>query len=161
MLTPLVAVVARARMLSAQSGPLRQFELKAESSRFWDLVTAGTPLEKVAGGFSFTEGPVWDDGGFLYISDEQQNRISRVFPDGRTETVRASRDPDGATLDRRHRLIVCLSTLRAVIAVSPVGSYTTLAGRYEGKKLNSPNDVVLGPVVISFRSDGRTLSLTA
>ena len=131
--------------LRAQIAPPRAFELKAESARFWELLAAGARLDKVAGGFGFTEGPVWDERGFLYVSDEEQNKISRVFPDGRTEMVLSIRDPDGATFDTRHRLVVCLSTLRSVIAVSPDGSHTTLADKYEGKKLNSPNDVVLGP----------------
>jgi gluconolactonase len=138
-------VISLAGALQAQTAPPRQFELKAESPRFWELFAEGAALEKVAGGFGFTEGPVWDERGFLFVSDEQQNKISRVYPDGRTETVLSIRDPDGAALDRRHRLIACLSTLRKVIAVASDGSYTTLADSFEGKKLNSPNDVVLGP----------------
>ena len=140
-----VVLVALAGATRAQRAPPRQFELKAESTRFWELFTAGARLDTIARGFGFTEGPVWDERGFLYVSDEQQNKISRVFPDGRVETVLSIRDPDGATFDTRHRLVVCLSTLRSVIAVSADGSYTTLADKYEGKKLNSPNDVVLGP----------------
>jgi gluconolactonase len=61
------------------------------------------------------------------------------------ETLLEIRDPDGATLDRQHRLIVCLSTLRKLIAVEPSGQYTVLAETYDGKRLNSVNDVVLGP----------------
>src|ERR1700757_4610541 len=121
----------------------RQFELKAESPTFWELFDQAAVLQKVAGGFGFTEGPVWDERGFLYVSDEQQNKLSRVFPDGRTETVLSIRDPDGNTFDKRDRLVTCLSTLRKVIAVSPDGQYTILADKFEGKKLNSPNDVVL------------------
>lgn len=103
-------------------------------------------LEKVATGFGFTEGPVWDEkGGFLYVSDEDQNRIARVHPDGRVETVLNIGDPDGATFDRHHRLIETASVLRAMIRVAPDGRYDVLADRYDGKRLNSPNDVVLGP----------------
>ena len=132
-------------VLRAQSAAPRSFELKAESPRFWELFTDGAKLEKIAGGFGFTEGPIWDDAGFLYVSDEKQNKLSRVFPDGRVETVLSIRDPDGNTFDKRHRLITCLSTLRAVIVVAPNGSYEMLADKFDGKKLNSPNDVVLGP----------------
>jgi len=124
----------------------RQFELRPNVPGFSTLIAPDAVLEKVAGGFGFTEGPVWDPrGGFLYVNDEQQNKISRVFPDGRVETVLEIRDPDGATFDRDFRLIVCLSTLRKVIALTPDGQITTLAETYEGKKLNSPNDVVRGP----------------
>jgi len=54
-------------------------------------------------------------------------------------------DPDGNTYDRQHRLIDCASVLRAIIAVTPDGKYTVLADHYQGMKLNSPNDVVIGP----------------
>jgi gluconolactonase len=123
-----------------------QFALQAESPKFWDLVDKNASLEKAAGGFGFTEGPVWDEkGGFLYVSDEDQNRVARVYPDGRVETVLRTGDPDGATFDQRHRLIETASVLRAMIRVAPDGKYEVLADRYDGKKLNSPNDVVLGP----------------
>jgi len=124
----------------------RTFELRAESPKFWDLFDKDAKMDKVATGFGFTEGPVWDEkGGFLYVSDEDQNKVDRVYPDGRVETVLSIGDPDGATFDRRHRLIETASVLRAMIAVAPDGQYTVLADKYEGKKLNSPNDVVLGP----------------
>jgi gluconolactonase len=54
-------------------------------------------------------------------------------------------DPDGNTFDREHRLIDCASVLRAIIAVTPDGKYKILADHYDGKKLNSPNDVIVGP----------------
>ncbi len=47
--------------------PLRQFELKAESPKFWELFDKDAALETFAGDFGFTEGPVWDDRGFLYV----------------------------------------------------------------------------------------------
>jgi gluconolactonase len=141
----ILILMALAGLLRAQSAAPRSFELKAESPQFWELFTDGAKLEKIAAGFGFTEGPIWDDAGFLYVSDEKQNKLSRVFPDGRVETVLSIRDPDGNTFDKRHRLITCLSTLRAVIVVAPNGSYEMLADKFDGKKLNSPNDVVLGP----------------
>src|ERR1700692_466001 len=96
----------------AQQAP-RQFELKAESETFWKLIDAQAKLEKFAGGFGFTEGPVWDPGGFLYVSDEVENWIFKVYPDGRREKVFQTGDPDGSTLDRNHRLITTASVLRA------------------------------------------------
>ncbi|HZU26958.1 MAG TPA: SMP-30/gluconolactonase/LRE family protein [Bryobacteraceae bacterium] len=116
-----------------------------DSSRFAALIDSSAKAEKIAGGFGFTEGPVWDPKGFLYVSDEEQNFIYRVFLDGRREKVIALGDPDGSTYDRAHRLIDCASVLRAIIAVQPDGKYQVLAGRYQGKRFNSPNDVVLGP----------------
>ena len=129
----------------AADAPARTFKLTAESPRFWKLFDRKAQLSRVAGNFGFTEGPVWDESGFLYVSDEEQNKIYRVFLDGRKEEVISLGDPDGNTYDRQHRLIDCVSVLRAIIAVTPEGKYTVLADRYEGKKLNSPNDVVIGP----------------
>jgi gluconolactonase len=129
----------------AADAPARTFKFTAESPRFWKLFDRKAQLTRVAGNFGFTEGPVWDEAGFLYVSDEEQNKIFRVFLDGRKEEVISLGDPDGNTYDRRRRLIDCASVLRAIIAVTPEGKYTVLADRYEGKKLNSPNDVVIGP----------------
>src|SRR5215472_13819177 len=89
---------------TAQQDPPRQFELKANSPRFWDLVPQSATLEKVTSGFGFTEGPVWDPKGFLYVSDEEQNKLSRVYPGGRVETLLEIGDPDGNTLDAKGRL---------------------------------------------------------
>ena len=130
--------------LQAQK-PERVFKLTADSPKLWKLVDHDAKLTKVAGSFGFTEGPVWDESGFLYVSDEEQNKIYRVFTDGRKEEVISLGDPDGNTYDQQHRLIDCASVLRAIIAVTPEGKYTVLATRYEGKKLNSPNDVIIGP----------------
>jgi PQQ-dependent dehydrogenase (methanol/ethanol family) len=123
----------------------RQFELKAESPKFWDLIPQDAKLEKVAGGFGFTEGPVWDPKGFLYVSDEEKNKLSRVYPDGRIETVLEIGDPDGSTLDAQGRLVTTASVLRAIIRVDADGKYTVLADKYQGKRFNSPNDVIVGP----------------
>lgn len=123
----------------------RQFELQAKSEQFWKLMDREAKLEKIADGFKFTEGPVWDPRGFLYFSDEAGNRVHRVFPDGRRELVLEVGDPDGNTLDRKHRLITCSSVLRAVIEIQPDGKYRILADKYDGKQLNTPNDIVLGP----------------
>jgi gluconolactonase len=81
----------------------------------------------------------------LYVSDEEQNKILRVYPDGRKETVIELGDPDGNTFDERQALLDCASVLRAIIRVSPDGKYKVLADRYEGKRFNSPNDVLIGP----------------
>jgi gluconolactonase len=129
----------------AADQPKRAFKLTADSPKFWKLIGRDAKLSKVAGDFGFTEGPVWDNAGFLYVSDEVKNKIYRVFLDGRKEEVISLGDPDGNTYDRQLRLIDCASVLRAIIAVTPAGKYTVLADRYQGKKFNSPNDVTIGP----------------
>jgi len=123
----------------------RQFELRALSPKFWTLVSREAKLMTVATGFGFTEGPVWDPSGFVYVSDETLNKIFRVYPDGRKETLISLGDPDGNTVDSQQRLLDCASVLRAIIAVSPDGQYKVLADRFDGKRFNSPNDVVIGP----------------
>jgi gluconolactonase len=136
------------------------FQLQAESSQFWNLVDQNAKLSVVGTGFGFTEGPVWEEAGFLYISDETINKIYRLHPDGKKEEVIALGDPDGNTFDRRHRLIDCASVLRAIIEVTPDGGYKVLADRYDGKKFNSPNDVIVGPDGALYFTDP-TLDLAA
>src|SRR5579885_3074284 len=125
----------------------REFKLQAQATEFWKLIGKGSRLERVATGFGFTEGPVWDPHGFLYVSDETLNRIFRVYPDGHRETLIELGDPDGNTFDREFHLIDCASVLRGIIRINPEGHYTVLADHYEGKRFNSPNDVVSVPTV--------------
>jgi len=134
--------------------------LQSLSPEFAELISSDAKLETVATGFGFTEGPMWDPSGFLYVSDETLNKIFRVYPDGKKEEVIALGDPDGNTFDRRHRLIDCASVLRAIIEVTPDGKYKMLADRYEGKRLNSPNDVIVGPDGALYFTDP-TLDLVA
>jgi gluconolactonase len=127
--------------------PQSTFELQGISSTFWNLVDHNAKLATVASGFGFTEGPVWDKAGYLWVSDEVTNKIFRVnLADGQKQEVISLGDPDGNTYDKQQRLLDCASVLRAVIRLSSDGkSYVILADRYQGKRLNSPNDVVLGP----------------
>ena len=139
-------VVAIIPVVASAQKPSRKFELESNSPKFWKLISRDAKLETVAGGFGFTEGPVWDPAGFLYVSDEEINKIFRVYlKDGHKEELIALGDPDGNTFDRQKRLIDCASVLRAIIAISKDGKYEVLADKFEGKRLNSPNDVVLGP----------------
>lgn len=64
-----------------------EFQLKAELPQFWDLVDRDAKLRVVGTGFGFTEGPVWDQAGFLYVSDETINKIYRLHPDDRGSTM--------------------------------------------------------------------------
>jgi gluconolactonase len=154
------AMIAVCFLLSASAQTPRAFELQALSPKFWDLIDHNAKLETVASGFGFTEGPMWDSAGFLYVSDETLNKIFRVYPNGKNEEVIALGDPDGNTFDRRHRLIDCASVLRAIIEVTPDGKYKILADHYEGKRFNSPNDVIVGPDGALYFTDP-TLDLVA
>src|SRR3954454_15066181 len=131
-------------MVAQQSA--RTFEIQPISSKVSTLISPHAKLETVATGFGFTEGPVWDPAGFLYVSDEETNKIFRVYlNDGHKEELISLGDPDGNTYDAQRRLIDCASVLRAIIAISKYGKYQVLADHFEGKKLNSPNDVIVGP----------------
>jgi gluconolactonase len=140
--------------------PPREFALRAESPQFWKLFSRDAKLETLATGFGFTEGPVWDPAGFVYVSDEELNKIFRVYPGGRREELISLGDPDGNTYDLDHKLLDCASVLRAIIRIDPDGKYKVLADRFEGKRFNSPNDVVLGPDGAIYFTDP-TLDLPA
>jgi gluconolactonase len=143
--TALIILSAIAFTLLYAQTPRRQFALQALDPRFWNLMDKSSELTTVATGFGFTEGPVWDDAGFLYLSDETLNKIFRVEVNGAKRELISLGDPDGNTYDRQHRLIDCASVLRAIIAVTPDGKYKILSDKFEGKRFNSPNDVIIGP----------------
>lgn len=107
-------------------------------------------LDQVACGFGFTEGPVWR-GEDLLFSDIPNSRTVRYrpTPDGpELSTFRhPSNNANGMTLDRQGRVLACEHSGRRVARIDANGKVETVADRYEGKRLNSPNDVVV-------RSDG-------
>lgn len=117
------------------------------------LMTANTafaldftaPIEKLGGDFKFTEGPLWVAAkGELLFSDIPASRIVS-FKDGKVSTFRSpSNNSNGLTLDKRGRLIACEHGTRRVTRTEADGSVTVLAERHDGKRLNSPNDVVVG-----------------
>src|SRR6476659_9648158 len=108
-----VALPFLALLLSFQATDrsARKFELIALSPKFWELFDRDAKLIRFAGGFGFTEGPVWDPTGFLYVSDEEQNHIYKLSLDGQKKELISLGDPDGNTYDREHRLIDCASVL--------------------------------------------------
>src|SRR6201993_4241192 len=158
---PFFSAIALLACLGAASAQTRgTFGLQSLSPKFSELIDKDAKLETVATGFGFTEGPMWDPAGFLYVSDETINKIYRLHLDGKKEEVIALGDPDGNTFDRQHRLIDCASVLRAIIEVTPDGKYKVLADHYEGKLFNSPNDVIVGPDCALYFTDP-TLELVA
>ena len=114
--------------------------------RFKSLRLATASVECLYQGARWSEGPVWfGDGRFLLWSDIPNNRILRWDEEsGVVTTFRApSNNANGNTRDRSGRLVTCEHLTRRVTRTEYDGSITVLADRYGGKRLNSPNDVVV------------------
>jgi gluconolactonase len=102
-------------------------------------------VERIASGLRWTEGPVWfGDGRYLLWSDIPNNRIMRWDEETGIVSVfrRPSNNANGNTRDRQGRLVTCEHDARRVTRTEYDGTITVLADRFEGKPLNSPNDVV-------------------
>ena len=125
------------------------------------IVSPGAKIEKLAGGFMFTEGPVWvRDGGYLLFSDPNNNLIYRWSEEDGVSAYRTHSGyaginigeyvqpgSNGLTLDAQERLTINEHGNRRVTRLEKNGQLTVLADHYQGKRLNSPNDLV-------YRSDG-------
>jgi gluconolactonase len=118
--------------------------LEVKDPGLHDLIAPDAPIERVAGGFAFTEGPVWR-GGCLLFSDIPNKRIARWrrLPEGPELTTYATGMSNGLTLDGRGQVLAAEHDGRRVTRVSEDGTRTVLAERFQGKRLNSPNDIVV------------------
>lgn len=112
---------------------------------FSSYVLGNAPVKQIATGFDWTEGPVWfGDANCLLFSDIPNNRIMRWSPDTDISIYRApSNYANGHTRDLQGRLISCEHGTRRVTRTEHDGSITVIADRFEGNRLNSPNDVVV------------------
>ncbi len=112
---------------------------------FGRFVLGNAPLKQLATGFDWVEGPVWfGDAGCLLFSDIPNDKILRYTPGLGISTYRApSNYSNGHTRDRQGRLVSCEHGLRRVTRTELDGSITVIADSYQGKPLNSPNDVVV------------------
>jgi gluconolactonase len=101
-------------------------------------------IEKVDAGFRFTEGPVWSREGFLLFSDVPNNQIRKLVPGERSVAFRDdSHGANGNTFDAQGRFYTCESKTRRVVRVDKKGKMEVLAEKWEGKRLNAPNDIVV------------------
>ena len=123
------------------------------------ILPADSRLERVAGGFEFTEGPVWTRDRALLFSSPNTNAIYR-WHDGVVSVFRPKSGYSGYDIGRYHQpgsngltfspeglLTMCQHGNRRILRINPHGDTTVLADSFEGKRLNSPNDLV-------YRSDG-------
>ncbi len=99
--------------------------------------------ERLATGFEFTEGPLWNADGYWLFVDIRRSLIYRLAPGGQPEVYRDnSSGSNGLTYDLQGRLIKCEGDNQRISRREADGAITTLADRWEGKRLNRPNDVV-------------------
>jgi gluconolactonase len=119
--------------------------LEARSQQFRQLFPDRSRIRRVATGFRFTEGPVWIRGeNSLLFSDIPADIIYRLDEQCKVSRYRhPSRHSNGLTLDRHGRLIVCEHGGRRVSRIEQDGSVTVMAKEFQGRRLNSPNDVVV------------------
>ncbi len=112
---------------------------------FGTYVLGNAPVKQIATGFDWVEGPVWfGDAGCLLFSDIPNNRILRWTPGAGISAFRQpSNYANGHTRDRQGRLVSCEHGTRRVTRTELDGAITVIADSYQGKPLNSPNDVVV------------------
>src|SRR2546421_507639 len=123
------------------------------------LVDEDAEVEQIATGFTFTEGPIWMPDGSLHFSDMPGDKRRRWHPQ---EGVTVLRDPsnkcNGMTRDNDGNLIVCEHVTSSVVRERPDGTRETLATHWDGKELNSPNDVIVardGSILFTDPTYGR------
>jgi gluconolactonase len=137
-----------------------ELDVERVDSRLDAVVPENVRLERIAGGFEFTEGPVWTRDDALLFSSPNTNAIYRWDAAGTVSVFRPKSGYTGVEVGRYHQpgsngltfspdglLTICQHGNRRVIRVNPHGDVTVLADAFEGKRLNSPNDLV-------YRSDG-------
>lgn len=118
---------------------------EAYDDRFGTYVLGNAPVKQLATGFDWVEGPVWfGDANCLLFSDIPNNRIMRWSPDNGISTYRnPSNFANGHTRDKQGRLISCEHGGRRVTRTEHDGEITVIADTFDGKRFNSPNDVVV------------------
>lgn len=128
--------------------------------RFEAVVGKAVQFEKLETGFLFTEGPLWHaQGKYLLFSDMPGDHLRRwSAKDGVTTFRKPSNKSNGLAWDRRGRLLACEHATSSVTRTEADGSITPLASHYEGKELNSPNDIICksdGAIYFSDPTYGR------
>jgi gluconolactonase len=134
-----------------------------KSDKLYDLVAKDAQVERLATGFTFTEGPIWNkEGSFLLFSDMPGDTRRRWDErDGVREVMKPSNKGNGMTLDADGRLIVCEHSTSSVARMDPDGTGSgreVIVSHYQGKELNSPNDVIVkndGAIYFSDPTYGR------
>ena len=134
--------------------------VEIRDTRFESVVGKTVQFEKLATGFLFTEGPLWHaQGKYLLFSDMPGDHLRRwSAKDGVTTFRKPSNKSNGLTWDRQGRLLACEHATSSVTRTEADGSIRALASHYEGKELNSPNDIICksdGTIYFSDPTYGR------
>jgi gluconolactonase len=134
--------------------------ITVKSEALAELIDPGAEVERLATGFTFTEGPIWNkQESYLLFSDmpgDVRRRWSEA--DGVEEVMRPSNKCNGMVYDSNGNLLVCEHVTSSLVRESPDGNREPIASHYRGKELNSPNDVVIrsdGTIYFSDPSYGR------
>jgi gluconolactonase len=110
------------------------------------VIAPGARLEKLAGGFKFTEGPAADAGGNVYFTDQPNDRILKWSTDGKLSTfLEPSGRSNGLCFDSKGNLWACADEKNELWRIDPAGKVTVVVKDYQGKLLNGPNDVWVRP----------------
>ena len=119
--------------------------LDVRSPKLLDLIDADAELKQLGTGCEFTEGPIWHaEGKFLLFSDIPANQMKKwTAEEGITNFRVPSGKSNGLTYDKQGRLVTCEHANRRVSRTEADGTVATIASHYEGKRLNSPNDVIV------------------
>jgi gluconolactonase len=166
-LSPVTAAALRdARHTLITSTPPNQriggitMAVKADTPDMFDLVDTDAEVERLATGFTFTEGPVWNkESRFLLFSDMPAD-VRRRWDEtnGVEEVMKPSNKCNGMTYEADGSLLVCEHVTSSLVRERPDGTRETVASHYEGKELNSPNDVIVaddGSILFTDPSYGR------
>lgn len=138
----LIALVLAATAVSYGADPAP----RRDGAEKVSVVAEGAKVEKLAGGFKFTEGPAADAEGNIFFTDIPNNRIHKWTLDGKLITFdQDSGGANGLFFDKNGNLLVCEGGRRRVVSISRAGRRKVLADRYDNKQLNSPNDLWADP----------------
>lgn len=116
-------------------------EFLPESDAFWNVVPRTAVIERIGIAFEFTEGPAWHPKGYLVLSDIPGNTLYRWT--GRKYVIyrQPSNGANGLLFQAGGDLLACEHGSRSITRLSPEGKLTTVVDSYQGKRLNSPNDL--------------------
>ena len=110
------------------------------------VIAPGARVEKLAGGFDFTEGPTCDAQGTIFFTDQPNDRILKwSLEAGLSTFLQPAGRANGMYFDARGHLIACADDNNELWSIAPNGTVSVLVGEYNGKRLNGPNDVWVRP----------------